>query len=203
MALIKCPECGKDISDTCDICIHCGYKLKNQQKKDNNHNSNDLQVIAYRGGNGSSIVTVLGILDILFGAGFVVLFIIWVINSNGFKNTLVWAVMICFAVLALGILCIIIGAIGLSRISRSARVQGECILYDKSRNIIVMNTLEGRKIEITPDQFIDIKSNFFTDFIAVVTYRSGTGSTQKVKLGYTAGIERVKSAIFRILSENK
>ncbi len=27
MALIKCPECGREISDTCDSCIHCGYKL--------------------------------------------------------------------------------------------------------------------------------------------------------------------------------
>ena len=24
MALIKCKECGKDISDTTDVCIHCG-----------------------------------------------------------------------------------------------------------------------------------------------------------------------------------
>ena len=29
MALIRCPECGKEVSDTCDSCIHCGYKLKN------------------------------------------------------------------------------------------------------------------------------------------------------------------------------
>ena len=28
MALIKCPECGKDVSDTIENCIHCGYKLK-------------------------------------------------------------------------------------------------------------------------------------------------------------------------------
>ena len=28
MALIKCPECGKEISDTCESCVHCGYKLK-------------------------------------------------------------------------------------------------------------------------------------------------------------------------------
>lgn len=27
MALIKCPECGKEISDSCDKCIHCGYFL--------------------------------------------------------------------------------------------------------------------------------------------------------------------------------
>ena len=29
MALIRCPECGKEVSDTCDSCIHCGYRLKN------------------------------------------------------------------------------------------------------------------------------------------------------------------------------
>ena len=28
MAIIKCPECGKEVSDTCDTCIHCGFKLK-------------------------------------------------------------------------------------------------------------------------------------------------------------------------------
>jgi predicted RNA-binding Zn-ribbon protein involved in translation (DUF1610 family) len=28
MALIKCPECGKDISDLCEVCIHCGYPIK-------------------------------------------------------------------------------------------------------------------------------------------------------------------------------
>ena len=28
MALIKCPECGKEISDKSDKCIYCGYPLK-------------------------------------------------------------------------------------------------------------------------------------------------------------------------------
>lgn len=28
MALLKCPECGKKVSDTCSECIHCGFKLK-------------------------------------------------------------------------------------------------------------------------------------------------------------------------------
>lgn len=26
MALIKCPECGKEMSDTAKTCPHCGYK---------------------------------------------------------------------------------------------------------------------------------------------------------------------------------
>lgn len=36
MALIKCPECGKNISDTCENCIHCGCPIrkgKNINKK--------------------------------------------------------------------------------------------------------------------------------------------------------------------------
>lgn len=34
MTLIKCPECGKEISDKSNQCIHCGYPLiiKNEQK---------------------------------------------------------------------------------------------------------------------------------------------------------------------------
>lgn len=32
MALIKCPECGKDISDTCENCIHCGYPIRKGKK---------------------------------------------------------------------------------------------------------------------------------------------------------------------------
>lgn len=30
MALIKCPECGKEISDTAKNCIHCGYVIKEE-----------------------------------------------------------------------------------------------------------------------------------------------------------------------------
>lgn len=29
MALIVCPECGKEISDKSEVCIHCGYPLMN------------------------------------------------------------------------------------------------------------------------------------------------------------------------------
>lgn len=32
MALIKCPECGKEISDKSTNCIHCGYPLEHIQK---------------------------------------------------------------------------------------------------------------------------------------------------------------------------
>ena len=34
MALIKCPECGKEISDASTACIHCGYPISKNQMQE-------------------------------------------------------------------------------------------------------------------------------------------------------------------------
>ncbi len=33
MALIPCPECGKEISELATVCVHCGYPYKEQREK--------------------------------------------------------------------------------------------------------------------------------------------------------------------------
>ena len=39
MAMIKCPECGKDVSDQAEVCINCGFSIKQYMyKKDLNEN---------------------------------------------------------------------------------------------------------------------------------------------------------------------
>ena len=58
MALIKCPECGKDVSDTCDSCIHCGFKLSKPKFETNSFNQNDdayTEVIVNRATNIKSV----------------------------------------------------------------------------------------------------------------------------------------------------
>ncbi len=47
MSLIICPECGKEISDKADTCIHCGYPLKNKSIINNNEYdfNSELQLI--------------------------------------------------------------------------------------------------------------------------------------------------------------
>lgn len=42
MALIKCPECGKDISDKSTVCIHCGFPLN---IKSHNYTSKNICII--------------------------------------------------------------------------------------------------------------------------------------------------------------
>ena len=39
MALIKCPECGKEISDKSIACIHCGFPLEVTEPKETVNNS--------------------------------------------------------------------------------------------------------------------------------------------------------------------
>ncbi len=34
MAMIICPECGKEISDQADVCINCGYNLQKQRSRE-------------------------------------------------------------------------------------------------------------------------------------------------------------------------
>ena len=31
MSLIKCPECGKEVSDKSEVCIHCGYPINKKR----------------------------------------------------------------------------------------------------------------------------------------------------------------------------
>ena len=34
MSLIKCPECGKEISDRADACIHCGFPVAKYREEE-------------------------------------------------------------------------------------------------------------------------------------------------------------------------
>lgn len=42
MALINCPECGKEVSDTAPVCIHCGYVINKSQTKEVRNKSKEL-----------------------------------------------------------------------------------------------------------------------------------------------------------------
>ena len=39
MALIKCPECGKEISSESEMCIHCGYPIKGKGITEKDHDA--------------------------------------------------------------------------------------------------------------------------------------------------------------------
>ena len=63
MALIKCPECGKEISDTTSKCIHCGYEFS-KEKVD----TSDKEIIILRRNRSVSYAEsiICGVLAVLF-----------------------------------------------------------------------------------------------------------------------------------------
>lgn len=75
MALINCPECGKEISDTCESCIHCGYKLTNNS---NNTDSKDKKANKKK----VPIIAILLIIVIIIGIGIASILIINSIREN-------------------------------------------------------------------------------------------------------------------------
>ncbi len=48
MALIKCKECGKEISSTAKACIHCGYELPQKELKKDKEEKDFLIVHSYK-----------------------------------------------------------------------------------------------------------------------------------------------------------
>lgn len=45
MALIKCPECGREVSNKAPACIHCGYPLQESQPQEMIWNGKDVSDI--------------------------------------------------------------------------------------------------------------------------------------------------------------
>ena len=99
MTLIKCPECGKDVSNTCDQCIHCGYRLIKTTPKIHN-NDNDVMTKAE-----AKFCIVMGFFSFVLGIVLIIVISYFVfINKINFWNIL-W--------LFLFVLVIIIGIISL------------------------------------------------------------------------------------------
>ena len=141
MALIKCPECGKEVSDTCDVCIHCVYKLKNEldiaYKPTNLQKDND--VIAYRLKNRSKYASVP--LLLLFGAIFVVFFTLLVskygFSNSGFSNYLSLFVAVFSFSYSVYFLILIL---------HNNYNPDNCITYNRVEHMLTLTAIHGKKI---------------------------------------------------------
>ncbi len=83
MALIKCPECDKEISDTAKNCIHCGYVLK----EDNNVTQPQTVVIApVKGELAKKSLNIGVIIFLIISSAFILLNLILKFTINDFTS---------------------------------------------------------------------------------------------------------------------
>lgn len=90
MALIKCKECGKEVSDKAETCPHCGYKIpRNSFQNDGfvvNMNNSNYNVEKKKGSDTFAYIGLaLSILSLLFGC------------CNGYIGIIISALSIIFA----------------------------------------------------------------------------------------------------------
>ena len=189
MALIKCPECGRKISDTCDVCIHCGYKLN---KKINNifntpptllnpnlasPNVNVEKIVAHRKKASAS----LGVFLLGLGIIAIIFFIIWI--CNGFSKSPGFIQGICVSVLCFGLMFIFLSIPLLSTASQNNKLPDVCISYNTYSRHLKLHCLNGEVLEININDFVEIKNNL-TSSLHVV-YKNEAGTHYTVKLGYS------------------
>lgn len=190
--LIKCPECNREISDQATSCPHCGYPIsKKNLEPVKEVPSLKSFTVAYRGGPGSIIAATVFIG--IFALSFFVTSLFFIIVGPSFLNT------IGYILLVVGIILIIATVVYVSYFIHNARnMSHNCIEYDADKDKLVLCTLYGEIIEINVEDYIELKDNFFTDNMLLFTYRTPSGQSRKVKLGYCCNRDEIRNNINRI-----
>ncbi len=192
MALVKCPECGREISDQADACIYCGYPLKKKQETTIVTEKKPLQshVIGYRTGVGAP--TIFYGIYLFLDAILTPLTILGLVNLPE-----LWPYYTLLLVLYAFLLGICL--FGLIRVAINKNNRKNCIEYDAADQKFVLYTVYGREIRINPRDYVELKDNFFTDNMLKFTYRLPSGETKKVNLGPCADRDGLRSRIKNVI----
>ncbi len=194
MSLIKCPECEKEISSEATCCPHCGFPVKKSLMKEDSVP----RVIAFRGEPGS--IKGITIFDFVFGILFFVGAIVSAILS--ISSGLVYLLIFISIFFLAGVLGVTAGIVGFVRMSNNSKNTHNCIEYNKEQNKLILYKINGEKISISPDKYVSLKDNLFTDNILFFTYIDSSGKRRKANLGYCANRDEIRSIIEKLRSQN-
>ena len=150
MALIKCPECGKEISDQAPACIHCGFplsKLKTVKEKKEG-------VVLSR--KKVAISTPI-IIFLVTNTAFLILISICAVgipyNTEKGNSELAFVCSVGVVLLAAMILISIGGLIAtiIDRAKNNNRIGINLIEYDKDSNLLTFNSYKDETLSIKPE----------------------------------------------------
>lgn len=145
MALIKCSECGKEISDKAEICVNCGNPIqkiykeeKNKQRKSFNELSKQekqelVSIMKNEGLYIDGLITIMSVLNILLLIGLVSSLFTWVISN--FK--MVWYAQcgLIFCPILLFITIAIENIYGLNKAKRYYNDNVDIILVSRGKDV--------------------------------------------------------------------
>ncbi|MCR4562875.1 MAG: zinc ribbon domain-containing protein [Bacilli bacterium] len=197
MALINCPECGEKVSDTCDVCIHCGYRLKKPLQKPVENKENE-KIVVRRGAAGGIIAVV--IVDLVLGASFLFGGLLGIIFTIPNSKYTVLIILFSFF-LVFGAFVVAAGIFGFVRIGQNARNINPCLVYDPETEKITAYALPGGSFEISKSDFLYYKcSPFSSDNILIIYYLDAAKIKRKARIGYVTDRYQLRNQIDTIIN---
>lgn len=79
MALIKCPECGKDVSDKAEVCLNCGFQIAGTENIYELAKKKEEEIVQENSEKNKSI---LGVVIAIVGIVFFVIFVWYTTTSD-------------------------------------------------------------------------------------------------------------------------
>lgn len=206
MALINCPECGKEVSDTLCQCIHCGFMLKRKARVETElikesareeQKETGIKPICLRGGpSGAGVLIAINFIGGLLALGAAIVFLIISLNNKMLFGLL--ALTIVFGAIALlllpaGIRDIIRGYI-------NASINEPCIKYNYDEDKVIIFTIKKEEKEIPIEKFYSISRGFWsTSNLLYFVYIDEKDRVRYVNLGYPlTNAKEVKNALLRL-----
>lgn len=169
MALIICPECGKEVSDKADVCIHCGYPLHKYIEEEKK-----LETLTVSEGNASIATPIVAfviceiiITGIMIGAIFTYNFPI-----------IIGAAIYCGVCEILGVVGMITDIVKRSKLNRT---KGRGIGLDASNKKLYFKDIDNR------DHVVDVNDivQFDGPGTLVITYLNNNKRREKATVGLT------------------
>ena len=171
--LIKCPECGKEISDQAKACPFCGFPLEKLEKKENKE---DTLVIARRG-NRRMHTTVF----ILSGIVFAIALILIAIAIYALTQNIVFGAVASFVGSSGLIFVALCTSIKLAIwINKNARVAKDNIYYNSNNGEFIFIDIFGNEFKIHKDGSFLLRDNFRNLSELLLIYDG-----RKINLGFT------------------
>ena len=159
MALIRCPECGKQISSKAKACPHCGFPLDDVIKP--NEEKPVIEPILER--KKSSIATSIFLflfLELVFAAGFVFCVLMSVLNHEVFQSLdgLFIVLMLLFGAASLIAIAGLVVTI-IDRAKNNNRLDKDLIKYDKEQKVLIFYSFKDIELKIDPSKVLHLDGN--------------------------------------------
>lgn len=182
MALINCPECGKEISDTISQCIHCGFRLKKVVAPVEEPRETGIKTICLRGGpSGAGVFIAINFIGGLLSLGVAIFFLFFSTGSKEFSGLL--SLTIVFGVIAL--LLLPAGIRDIVRGYKNAKINEPCIKYNYDEDKVIIFTLKEEVMEVPIEKFYNISRGFWsTSNWLYFVYIDDNEKVRYINLGY-------------------